>query len=62
MALRPGPEPSPISPVSNSERRRAAVDRGRNLVLCFDGTANEYTDTNTNIVKLFTFLEKVCVA
>ncbi|KAF8338079.1 uncharacterized protein EI90DRAFT_3286815 [Cantharellus anzutake] len=31
---------------------------GRVLVLCFDGTANEFDDTNTNVAKLFSFLEK----
>ncbi|KAF8330873.1 uncharacterized protein EI90DRAFT_3016691 [Cantharellus anzutake] len=34
------------------------VHLGRTLILCFDGTANEYDDTNTNIVRLFSCLEK----
>ncbi|KAF8338078.1 uncharacterized protein EI90DRAFT_3013398 [Cantharellus anzutake] len=31
---------------------------GRVLALCFDGTANEFDDANTNVAKLFSFLEK----
>lgn len=50
---------TPLTPQSQFDRRRNAIDNGRNLVICFDGTANEFTDANTNIVKLFTFLEKV---
>ncbi|KAG8925454.1 hypothetical protein FRC02_009651 [Tulasnella sp. 418] len=30
----------------------------RTLVLCFDGTADSYDDTNTNIIRLFSLLEK----
>ncbi|KAF8885707.1 hypothetical protein CPB84DRAFT_1850310 [Gymnopilus junonius] len=30
----------------------------RTLVLCFDGTANEYDSDNTNVVKLFALLKK----
>ena len=35
-----------------------ASENGRTLVLCFDGTANEFDDTNTNVVKLVAMLEK----
>ncbi|KAN0138084.1 Uncharacterized alpha/beta hydrolase domain (DUF2235) domain containing protein [Lactarius tabidus] len=31
---------------------------GRNLVLCFDGTTNQYDGTNTNVVKLCSLLRK----
>lgn len=31
---------------------------GRNIVLCCDGTSNEYSDHNTNVVKLFSILVK----
>ena len=31
---------------------------GRNLVLCFDGTNNEYAATNTNVVKLCPMLDR----
>ena len=34
------------------------VPERRTLVLCFDGTANEFDDTNTNIVKLVAVLKK----
>ncbi|QRV86492.1 choline transport protein [Ceratobasidium sp. AG-Ba] len=37
---------------------RPAGASSRTLVLCFDGTTNVYDDHNTNIVKLFTLLEK----
>ncbi|KAG9124417.1 hypothetical protein FRC07_011703 [Ceratobasidium sp. 392] len=37
---------------------RPAGGKPRTLVLCFDGTTNVYDDTNTNVVKLFTLLEK----
>ncbi|KAI0301178.1 hypothetical protein B0F90DRAFT_1817192 [Multifurca ochricompacta] len=30
----------------------------RTLVLCFDGTANEFNDSNTNVVKLYSVLKK----
>lgn len=30
----------------------------RNLVLCCDGTSNEYGDKNTNVMKLFSMLER----
>ena len=30
----------------------------KNIVVCCDGTGNEYSDTNTNIVKLFQIIEK----
>jgi uncharacterized protein (DUF2235 family) len=31
---------------------------GRNLVLCFDGTNNEYAATNTNVVKMYAMLDR----
>ena len=31
---------------------------GRNIVLCFDGTNNEYAATNTNVVKLYGMLDR----
>jgi uncharacterized protein (DUF2235 family) len=30
----------------------------KNIVLCCDGTANEFSDHNTNVVKLYQLLEK----
>src|SRR5262249_8569020 len=36
----------------------AAPASGRNIVLCCDGTSNEYGDRNTNVVKLFTMLRR----
>ncbi|EJC98126.1 uncharacterized protein FOMMEDRAFT_162480 [Fomitiporia mediterranea MF3/22] len=34
--------------------------RSRMLVLCFDGTSNEYDGENTNVVKFFAMLRKDC--
>lgn len=31
---------------------------GRNIVVCFDGTSNEFGENNTNIVKIYRSLEK----
>jgi uncharacterized protein (DUF2235 family) len=31
----------------------------KNIVLCCDGTANEFSDHNTNVVKLYQLLEKI---
>ncbi|KAF8526093.1 hypothetical protein JB92DRAFT_2873303 [Gautieria morchelliformis] len=42
-----------------SAKVQGAVDgSSRTVVLCFDGTGNLYDSTNTNIVKLFSFLKK----
>ncbi|KAL0961461.1 hypothetical protein HGRIS_006406 [Hohenbuehelia grisea] len=32
--------------------------KGRTLVLCFDGTSNEYDSDNTNVIKFFSLLKK----
>jgi len=34
------------------------LPKPRTLVLCFDGTSNLYDETNTNVVKFFSFLRK----
>ena len=31
---------------------------GRNLVLCFDGTNNQYAATNTNVVKMYALIDR----
>ncbi len=31
---------------------------GKNIIICCDGTGNEYGDNNTNVVKLFSLIEK----
>ncbi len=38
--------------------RRGGVEMGRNLVLCFDGTKNQYAATNTNVVKIYAMLDR----
>ena len=30
----------------------------RNIVLCLDGTSNQYSATNTNVVKLYAMLDR----
>ncbi|KAF9515853.1 hypothetical protein BS47DRAFT_723712 [Hydnum rufescens UP504] len=53
---------SPELPPNDSKIPEASPARpsrvGRTLVLCFDGTSNEFDDTNTNVVKLVAMLEK----
>lgn len=36
----------------------SSTRKPRTLVLCFDGTSNEYDEDNTNVVKLFALLKK----
>ena len=31
---------------------------GRNIVVCFDGTNNEYAATNTNVVKTYAMVDR----
>ena len=49
-----GPSNSPSAPVATPYGTR----RHRTLVLCFDGTANEYRNNATNVSKLFSLLRK----
>ncbi|KAJ3523483.1 hypothetical protein NMY22_g11420 [Coprinellus aureogranulatus] len=41
-----------------SEKVQVPGGELRTLVLCFDGTSNEYDEDNTNVVKLFALLKK----
>ncbi|TCD70154.1 hypothetical protein EIP91_004624 [Steccherinum ochraceum] len=43
--------PTPKTTMSDKTKRRC-------LILCFDGTANQYDDDNTNVVKLYSLLKK----
>ncbi|KAG1744465.1 hypothetical protein EDB19DRAFT_1894581 [Suillus lakei] len=36
----------------------SSEDKGRNLVICIDGTSNKYSDKNTNIVELYSEIVK----
>ncbi|KAG8955026.1 hypothetical protein FRC03_011311 [Tulasnella sp. 419] len=47
-------------PMSNTpSSANNAFKRGpKTLVLCFDGTANEFDATNTNVIKVFSMLDK----
>jgi uncharacterized protein (DUF2235 family) len=42
-----------LSPTSEEDHRKP-----RTLVLCFDGTSNEFSERNTNVVKLYSILKK----
>ncbi len=48
-------------PLSEAETRGngsgATVRKPRNIVICCDGTGNEFGDSNSNVVKLYTTLE-----
>jgi uncharacterized protein (DUF2235 family) len=35
-----------------------SVAMTRNIVLCLDGTSNQYSATNTNVVKLYAMLDR----
>ena len=35
-----------------------APRRGKNIVICLDGTGNQFKEENTNVVKLFRVLER----
>jgi uncharacterized protein (DUF2235 family) len=44
--------PAPVAPLEEVKRKP------RTLVLCFDGTADEYSTNVTNVVKLYSLLRK----
>jgi uncharacterized protein (DUF2235 family) len=43
-------------PAASLPRKRAFM--ARNIVLCLDGTSNQYSATNTNVVKLYAMLDR----
>ena len=47
------PPPVRTTPVYGATRTDASGRPGRNLVVCCDGTSNEFGDVNTNVVRLF---------
>ncbi|KAF7792614.1 hypothetical protein EIP86_003711 [Pleurotus ostreatoroseus] len=56
------PVASSNSPAANPPKPTHRMDTDslapRTLVLCFDGTANQYDGTNTNVVKFYSLLKK----
>jgi len=44
--------------MTDSTGKGEVTKNARTLVLCFDGTANEYSGDNTNVVKFFSLLKK----
>ncbi|KAI0801922.1 hypothetical protein BC629DRAFT_153777 [Irpex lacteus] len=44
--------------VTSLDSATAATMKGRTLVLCFDGTSNQYDGDNTNVVKFYSLLKK----
>lgn len=52
-------QPLPLAPSDGTKVNMSeSPATPRTLVLCFDGTANEFGTNNTNVVQLFSFLEK----
>lgn len=51
---------SPTSPLCATidEDTIPSGSRGRNIIICLDGTHNSFCETNSNVVKLFELLEK----
>ncbi|CAE6520183.1 unnamed protein product [Rhizoctonia solani] len=48
-----------MSEAPTADTRQAGANlKPRTLVLCFDGTTNIFDETNTNVVKLFSLLER----
>ncbi|KII90919.1 hypothetical protein PLICRDRAFT_107215 [Plicaturopsis crispa FD-325 SS-3] len=44
--------------MSDGDTSNNDIRKPRTLVLCFDGTSNQFDDENTNVVKLFALLKK----
>ncbi|KZP16511.1 hypothetical protein FIBSPDRAFT_831766 [Athelia psychrophila] len=52
-------DPCQCPPVANAEPPVANAERkGRNLVICIDGTSNKFGTTNTNVVELYSQILK----
>ncbi|KAI8971176.1 hypothetical protein BD414DRAFT_501210 [Trametes punicea] len=53
------PYPSSV-PVAKSSPSTSSLDgrKPRTLILCFDGTAEQYSSNNTNVVKFYSLLKK----
>jgi len=51
------PLPVTGSPAVQDATSEAKTD-GRTIVLCFDGTGNEFSDNITNVLKLYQLLKK----
>lgn len=65
LTAEPLPVPSPTirtappaPPVKMSIDSAASLAKARTLVLCFDGTSNQYDGSNTNVVKFYALLKK----
>jgi uncharacterized protein (DUF2235 family) len=41
---------------SSQGASRSSIERSKNIVICCDGTGNEFGDANSNVVKLYTAL------
>jgi len=59
----PGGEDKGAAEVGNWVRRRIRTRTGegivgRNIILCFDGTNDEYSAVNTNVVQLYALLDR----
>ncbi|KAL4250658.1 hypothetical protein ABKN59_005360 [Abortiporus biennis] len=58
------PTAAPISSTPGPDMPRSSTlpnpPQARTLVLCFDGTSNQYDGDNTNVVKFYSLLKKDC--
>jgi len=50
-------KPSPAQPSQADTPATTAPRTGKNIVICCDGTGNQYGDDNSNVVKLYTCLD-----
>lgn len=58
-----GPTAPEATPTANAGLMTAMTfttetNKPRTLILCFDGTADQFSDTNTNVVKLYSLFKK----
>ncbi len=50
---------APVAPVSPASEEASEVKaNARTIILCFDGTGNEYSAEPTNVIKLYSLLRK----
>ncbi|KAF8628631.1 hypothetical protein AX15_003766 [Amanita polypyramis BW_CC] len=55
---KPSPLTLTLNPPMTNESGHHGSKQSRTLVLCFDGTANQYDAENTNVVRFFSLLKK----
>ncbi|QRW06859.1 hypothetical protein RhiLY_05858 [Ceratobasidium sp. AG-Ba] len=64
LSAEPGsitPSPSAKTPIMISDESESPVEERvppRNLIVCIDGTSNQYSEKNTNVIELYSHIEK----